>query len=447
MGFKRFTIWVSIYSALIAVVALAMVWSFGQPNLVVAKYTLAALFILSISNLIYYVNQTNRRVANFLRTFKQLDGIPDEQTKGDTFKELKSSVDDIIGTLKLARIEKETEHQLFGHTLDKISTAVLAYNTDRRIVIFNKSAQQLFGISNPTTIDKLVDIHPDVKGLLSPELANTNQKATLAVGARIVKVVGQASPIILDGKPINLLTLNDITHQLTDEEIGAYHKLIRVMTHEIMNSVSPIKSLLNTLINLFERNGLPLKANQLSDNEIETAALALNAMQKRTTGLLQFVESYRKLTRIPTPQKQAVIALGLIQGIITLKETELNARSIRYDVSVEPNDLTINADEALLNQVLLNLIINAMEAIAGEGKRINICASKISGIVKIEVIDTGSGIDAETLDKIFIPFFTTKGNGSGIGLSFVRDVIRLHGGQVEVTSDVGKGTRVTITIP
>ncbi len=426
--------------------AFVFTWSIYQHHLIVAKFTFGVIFILSIVNLIIYVNQTNRKTANILKTFKNLDSIPDEK-KGESFDQLKGSIDGIISTIKEVNIDKEVEHQYFEQTLGKIDTAVISYDATGTITLFNKAAEAMLGVANPTSIISLTDKRNELSPLFNITGENKPVKIVIQKESRVIKALGQNSLITLNGRGIRIVTLTDITNQLTDEEIASYSKLIRVMTHEIMNSVSPLKSLLNTLTQLYSKDGKRISPSEVTATDIDNTLLALNAMHKRTLGLLQFVDSYRKLTKIPQPIKQSVYAKDLLDGIATLKQPDAYTKGIEISTAIVPSGLMVDIDEGLMNQVLINLVTNAIES-TGNGGKINLSASiNRSGLAEIRVDDNGSGIEPDLLDKVFTPFFTTKKEGSGIGLSLSREVIRLHGGGIDLISSPQSGTTVIIQLP
>lgn len=446
MVYNRFTFKVTLYSLLIALAAMVFIWSLNQPNLTIAKFTLGIIFILSIVNLIVYVNRDNIRITNILMAFKDLDTIPDEQ-KGETFKQLKASIDRIINSVKDANIEKEIEHQYFHYTLERINTAVISFESTEKITIFNHAAVMLLDLAKPNSIKDLLDKYPSLAPILHSENDSCTYKIDIQCRSRITKLLGQSSLVMLSGNQIRIVTLIDITNQLTDEEITSYNKLIRVINHEISNSISPIKSLLNTLTQFYNKDGKPISPSEITSIDIDNTLLALNAMQKRAQGLMQFVESYRKLIRIPQPVKQPISISELIHGVVILKQTDAKTKGIDITTSIHPENLIANADETLMNQVLINLVANAIEAI-NEGGKVNIAASvNKAGLIEISVEDNGSGIESEYLDKVFTPFFTTKKEGSGIGLNLSREIIRMHGGNLNIVSTSKLGTTVLIQLP
>ncbi|MDL2208437.1 HAMP domain-containing histidine kinase [Parabacteroides sp. OttesenSCG-928-O15] len=224
---------------------------------------------------------------------------------------------------------------------------------------------------------------------------------------------------------------------VSEAETEAWQKLIRVLTHEIMNSIAPIISLSETVTERAEQNGM-------NEKDYEIMLQAIRTIHRRSKGLLDFVENYRKLTRIPVPVLQPFSVKPLFQDIQEL----LYAEQITFTYNVKPDTLRMNADRTLMEQVLLNLIKNAAEACKEvENPMIVLEACQREGKTVLTVSDNGEGIVTEALDKVFVPFFTTKTGGSGIGLSICRQIINRHGGSISVDSTQGKGTLFTLKIP
>ncbi len=246
-------------------------------------------------------------------------------------------------------------------------------------------------------------------------------------------------------KSIILVTIKNIQSVLEDQETESWQKLIRVLTHEIMNSITPISSITATL-------DLMLKDAQNKDvppdkESIEEVQMAIKTINKRSNGLLHFVDTYRNLTKIPKPNFRIAKVKEVLDDIKLLFQEEIKANNVDYVVSIEPESIEFHADTKLIEQVLINLIKNAIHAL--ENSEIPMIHVKTyynkRGRVTIQVIDNGQGILKEVLDKIFIPFFTTKPKGSGIGLSLSKQIMRLHGGSITAHSEVEKGTTFTLT--
>jgi len=256
----------------------------------------------------------------------------------------------------------------------------------------------------------------------------------------ILKLSVRKTVFKIQDNTVNLVSAQNIRTELEEEEIEVWKKLISVLTHEIMNSVTPIKSLTGTVIKMYEKSSVS-EVNNKSENT-DDILLALNTIQKRSNGLLSFVETYRNLTKIPKPVFCEIELKSFLHEITILMDSELQSSNIVISTEVNPENLKLIADEKLLTQVIINLIKNSIEAInnTANGKiQIKAFLSLPSDII-IQVIDNGTGISADRIDKVFIPFFTTKEKGSGIGLSLSRQIMKLHGGIISVHSRSGEET-------
>jgi len=246
-----------------------------------------------------------------------------------------------------------------------------------------------------------------------------------------------------------MATIKDIQNELEENEMESWQKLIRVLTHEIMNSITPIASITQTL-NYMIKDVRSTYTNAFQDEgeteAIEEIELAIETIHKRSVGLLHFVESYRDLTRIPTPRFTIFPIRQLFDNLKGLMKEEMNQRNILCIATVTPDHLELSADEQLIEQVLINLLKNAIQALEKtEPPRIEIKAfTDSNGKIIIQMSDNGQGILPEVLDKIFVPFFTTKPKGSGIGLSLSRQILRLHGGTLTAHSEPDVETVFTL---
>jgi signal transduction histidine kinase len=251
----------------------------------------------------------------------------------------------------------------------------------------------------------------------------------------------------LGGRAIKLVSLQNIANELAEQEMKAWQKLVRVLTHEIINSVAPIASLASTAGTILQNAGNGNSRNgELSQQDVSDLVSAVNAIEKRSEGLMSFVQSYRRLSTIPKPKFGIVRLDELFGRMVRLISSREEAAGIRLETYIDPPDLTLTADAALLEQVLLNLLINATQALSNttEGVVRLTAERNDRGSVTIRVIDNGPGIKPEALESIFVPFFTTKPEGTGLGLSLSRQIVRLHGGRINVNSIPGQQTVFSI---
>jgi signal transduction histidine kinase len=265
----------------------------------------------------------------------------------------------------------------------------------------------------------------------------------LQIADDIIQLAVFAIELTLRGKEFKLISLQNIQNELEEMEMDAWQNLVRVLTHEIMNSVTPISSLAGTVEGeLKTQIQNESEVNEISNDDLEDLYHAVQTIQKRSKGLIRFVQDFRNLTHIPKPKIAEVKATEMLKEIQTLLTTEIASNNINYKCSVDPESLTIMADKELIEQVLINILKNAFQAFEEQTNRIVEIKAGLSEKSRpvISVRDNGSGIDDEALEKIFIPFFTTKKSGSGIGLSLSRQIMRKHQGTLTVKSKVDEGT-------
>jgi nitrogen fixation/metabolism regulation signal transduction histidine kinase len=257
----------------------------------------------------------------------------------------------------------------------------------------------------------------------------------------------KANSFTSDNRELILLSVQDIKNELDEKELDSWRKLIRVMMHEIMNSITPITSLSESLAGYFYTDGKIKITSEIDKKTIETTIRGLEVIREQGKGLISFVESYRKLTRLPKPEKKPFSAKNLIENILILSGSFQHAEHVDVSFNVQPEELEILADEKQISQVLINLVKNAFQANAdnSEAKVKILCGLGATGRPEIKVVDNGPGIPDDVLDKVFIPFFTTKENGSGIGLSLSRQIMQMHGGTLKLISNQGKQTAAVLS--
>jgi signal transduction histidine kinase len=260
------------------------------------------------------------------------------------------------------------------------------------------------------------------------------------------QLVLQATEFILHEQKYTLVSIQNIQSELEEKEIESWHRLIRVLTHEIMNSVTPISSLASTASDMLIKNSTGNGSKSLDPVIVEDVLCAVKTIENRSQGLLHFVESYRKLLRIPKPRFKIFTVESLFQRVEQLLSPQLTTQKIKINRKVEPETLELTADPEQIEQVLINLILNSIQALAGkQDPRIEMLANQDKrGRIILSVIDNGVGIPKEVYDKIFVPFFTTKKNGTGIGLSLSQQIMRLHKGTISVQSKPDEQTVVSL---
>ena len=451
MTFKNFRLNIIFRIILLAVVLFLFFLSINkEDNYRVTPFLLAIIIIFLVFSLIRYVDKTNRDLTSFLesirfseftRTF-QIEGM------GQSFDELNRAFNDVINDFQKVRSEKEEHFHYLQSIVQNIDVSIIAYRKDGTVEMINKSAKQLFQIHSLKNIKGLEQLSQDLVNTLINISPGENTLVKVQDQDDILQLAIYATEFKVKDKLIILATINNIQNVLEEQETEAWQKLIRVLTHEIMNSITPIASLSSTLEIMLK--GITDGGNINEDLDLETVMEILQALQtinKRSTGLLHFVNTYRNLTRIPKPNFRIFPVKELYKNIYLLMEEEINSAKVNFVSSIEPENIEVSADEQLIEQVIINLIRNSMHALEKrKSPSIELKAfMNKRGRVTMQVTDNGNGILPDVLDKIFIPFFTTKQTGSGIGLSLSRQILRLHNGTITAHSVPEEETVFTLT--
>ena len=448
MNSSAFNIRIILHSALLAITAAIFIWTLSKDHLVVTRFSLGALWIMQIFLLIYYVNKTNRDLLLFLQSFEfQDDTLTFNKKKKLPFKPLYDEFNRIIENFREVKLEKEMEHQYFLYSIKHVDTGLISFDDHGKIELFNEAAKRLLELEYAQNIHTLNHVKNGLAEQCIQLKPGKQDMVKLIRDHEILSLSMRAAAFKMQDKHIKLISFQNIKNELDEQELDSWQKLIRVLTHEIINSVSPITLLSSTLVKMFEEDGRPKQKSELENEEIANALSGLQAINKRSKGLSRFVESYKSLTKIPDPVITKVKLSELFSQLLSLMEKSISSSNVHIEYEVMPGDLMIHADEKLIEQVLINLIKNALEA--GEkipDFNIKLKGYKEKGMVKIEVSDTGMGISHDVIENIFVPFFTTKKDGSGIGLSLSRQILRKHGGNLEVISSEGEGATFIITL-
>ncbi len=351
-----------------------------------------------------------------------------------TQQKLNEIYNEVLQLISKARIDRETEQHYFRTTLEMIGTPVISFDEKGKIEIFNRAAEELLKIDIPANLADMENNYPDFTEFLRKIKNNEQRLFKIQIESVICKLSVKCMVLFIKNQKIKLISFQNINTELEEEEIETWQKLIQILRHEVMNSVAPVKSLTNTILKLLSAEGQPKKSKELTDENIEQAVEGLQAVNKRNKEMLRFVESYRTLTKINTPVFKTVDVTDLISGIKILLDKEFKKHGIDFSYDVRPQNLKIYADENLINQVLINLVKNALE----EVKSINNPVIKLEAVrnsdnkILINIMDNGNGIPDDIREQIFLPFFSTKEGGSGIGLSLARQIMRLHHGSIKL---------------
>ena len=392
--------------------------------------------------LIRYVTRTNADLGRFVRSI-QYDDFSQTFTggkRGYSFDELAAAFTAVMNQFRTTRSEKEENFRYLQTVVEHVGVGLIAYQANGDVELINNAAKRLLDVPHLRTIGALEEKSRPLVDTLRTLRAGERALVKLDAGHEPLQLVLNATEFRARGESITLVSVQNIQGELEEKELEAWQNLIRVLTHEIMNSITPISSLASTARDLMGDAGTP---GREAAGDIRGA---LETIHKRSQGLLHFVETYRTLTRIPKPRFQLVRVSDLFERLRNLMTPRASSAGLALSTGFEPEGLEVNADPGLLEEVLINLVTNAIQALGGTpGGKIGVRALLDGrGRVVIEVKDNGPGITAEQLDKIFVPFYTTKPEGSGIGLSLCRGIMRMHRGTILARSEPGIETVFTL---
>jgi len=448
MAFKNFNTNIIIQIILIALSCFLFNWSLVQDHLSIAKFTFGIFFLIQVIILIDYIKNSNKRLIRFLEWIKH-EGISERfaNIKSDgSHEKLNRVFNEIIQVLADSKADTESEHLYFQKALSVIGTGIISINEKNKIEIFNTAATKLLRCEAFNSITKLRSKHPDFTSFIL-KLKNNEQKTIkLNIQNSHLSITAKCVIFKIKEKPIRFISFQDISSELAYEELEAWQKLIRVLRHEIMNSVTPIKSLTSTIIRIFSKDGKSKNIDQLTQENIDNALDGLVAIDKRNQGMATFIESYRSLTNTPKPIIEEIDINNFFEHIRILMSEDFKSNNVIAEFVIHPQTTKLLADEKLLTQVIINLMRNAIESMDDQTKKIVQIKTSLNNNKQtiISVSDTGSGIDQDELANIFVPFYTSKEKGSGIGLSLCQQIMHLHKGRIAVTSKKGEGSTFTL---
>lgn len=401
---------------------------------------LALFTVVAIIYLIRYLERQERDLTNFLTAISQGDFTYASNIPGKDNK-LRAVYEQIMMVFKRLSSEKESHHQLLQTIVEHVSIGIVVYDNREEVIVSNKATALLFGQQRykylSRLFDKFADLHDRV---LEMEPGGSFLYKYVREG-RVINLSVKNSAFQLNGQGYTVVSFQDIKNELEENELDSWQKLIRVLTHEIMNSAIPISTLTSVIRKtLLDSDGDQIRAEVFSDEQIEDLVGGLSTIENRSKGLVKFTEAYRSLTQIGPPELETISLSGLINRITTLLKPDLLNNGI--DLSLElDKEITLKVDPQLIEQVVINLLKNAIEALkAIKQPKIFINSKVVNGRVQLSIMDNGPGMEEETVEQIFIPFFTTKKSGSGIGLSLCRQILRAHGGRVDVESALNNGS-------
>ena len=447
MGFNSFRLRIFLRILVLAGSLFLFVILIQSPDKIITAMIIAVIVIFLFIELIRYVERTNRKLTRFLESVRYSDfvsGFASDHHLGNSFKNLNNEFNAVLEAFRKARSEKEEHWQYLNTVVQQVGTGLLSFDENGRIELINNTAKKYLRSPQIHNIEEikaqsealynhLTSIKPGGNRLLA-----LDPKHQLAIGA---------TELILRGKSYKLITLQNIQPELQQNELEAWQKLTRVLRHEIMNSITPIASLTSTLKDILVEDLTQKDTKfELDTESVDDLQDGLDTIESRSYGLIKFIDAYRDYTTIPEPTVTDIKLEELLENIANLLKIEIRKADVDFNWGVIPTETIIQADEELMEQVLINMVKNAIEATVEQKKPVVqlLGSTDVDGTVMIKIRDNGQGIEPEALERIFIPFYTTKKTGSGIGLALSQQIMQLHNGTLTVDSEPDKFTEFTL---
>lgn len=438
---RHFAIGIIWRVGILSIILMGLVYFFLQ-----GQWSAVGLFSILVALIFFwiftYTTSINRKLARFFESVRYSDftvKFRSDNKLGKSFEEVNQQFNGVLEAFRQARAEKEANLHYINTIVQHVNVGLLSYDTSGNIELINNAAFRILNIYRLRNINELAKTsHAGLFDILnnissgSKALYQTSNEKQISINAATVS---------LRGRVIKLISLQNIQAELQQKELEAWQNLTKVLRHEIMNSVTPIVSLASTMREIIE---LDLAEKEDIQETVADLKEALFTIENRSKGIMNFVNAYREFTSIPKPVFEETTSKDLIAQVLNLVQPQLREKQITLKTDFK-EDFELMADTEQIAMVLINIIKNAVESVESRlNPQIRIRTFEIDEQKIIEIADNGSGIEPEALEKIFIPFYTTKKTGSGIGLSLSRQIMQMHGGNLKVSSKVGEGSKFLI---
>jgi two-component system nitrogen regulation sensor histidine kinase NtrY len=401
--------------------------------------------LYQVKMLVEYLGRSHENIASFLDSIRFDDLSYSFKTESDdpAVQRIHRELNEAMMKLRNTRREKDSEFLFFKNIVMHVGIGLIIFREDGKIEIFNSAARRLLKNNKADNIQDLKEVSETLVNVFQKLKTGGRELVRTRIGDDFLQLSVYAIELTLRGENVKLISIQNIQSELEEKEMEAWQNLVRVLTHEIMNSVTPISSLAGIVEEELKPHLSETEPPNLTRDQLGDIHLSLQTISKRSEGLIHFVKEFRSLTSIPKPRIVQISVKNLFDELSMLHKKEIADKNITLSVSIYPEDLTLTADKNMIEQVVINLFKNAIQAFDEQttNRVIELKASlneKSRPVISVK--DNGTGIDPEAMEKIFIPFFTTKKTGSGIGLSLSRQIMRQHQGTLTVKSTVGKGT-------
>lgn len=437
MFYQRFTFRLIFKLLFINILALLLIYLILKTQLWFTITGVSVIFIVSIASLYNYINQIREDIKRFILAIKTRDhtlNFKNRSTKG-SFPDLYNSFDDIIKTHKDIQLEQDAVFQLIKTILQQVPVGVIVVKENSNlagqseIAFFNEAAAALLNVPAYKYWHRLKQHLP----LFTQEVEQIGKGGKrfleLKIQDKLIQLSTEVIPLNLYGSNYTIISFQNIKDEIEQKEIEAWNRLIGVISHEILNSITPISSLSDTV------NSMVTNKDFLNKEDLEDLKPAIQTIKRRSEGLLDFVKDYRLIAELPTPELHFHSIGGILQHIKVLMQPFASVKNVKLEVGQTSSKITVNVDLKLVEQALINLVTNSIHALENTDQPlIEINYRLEQNKLFIDVADNGKGIEPDLLEKIFVPFFTTRKTGSGIGLTITRNIMKMHYGSMEVNS-------------
>jgi two-component system nitrogen regulation sensor histidine kinase NtrY len=448
MGFNTFSALIGLRTVLIMLTLLGLTYLIFTPGYHAAAIVLALILIFECYSVVKFITRTNAELVRFLDAARHADYSQRFELKGQGagFSELGDAFADILKRFQNNRQKQEEKFRHIKAVVEHLPVPLISIKQNGSLKLWNNAARRLFGSSRIVTVKDLEQFGSDFVYHLTNIQAGERRLVSFQIDNMAHQLSVSMTDIIVGREQEKLLSLQDIQNELDANQVQAWQDLVRVLTHEIMNSITPVASLAKTAVDLVADTKEQVKDQPDVLEHLNDIASAVQTVARRSDGLMNFVGSYRKLTRLPPPKKVKLKVADCFAQVIEIIKQSDQKRAIQFIVNIEPSELEMSADPAMLEHILINLVKNSQQAMQyTESPTISMLASiNRRGHLVIEIADNGPGIEDDVKSKIFVPFFTTKKEGSGVGLALTRQVMNAHGGTVKVANSDTDGALFTL---
>jgi nitrogen fixation/metabolism regulation signal transduction histidine kinase len=461
MDFKRFSLFIATRTVLAMLTLILLTQAIIRDGYHATILLLSIVLIIQLIELIRFTSKTNAELVRFFDAVRHADFSQRFELKsmGSGFDDLGSTFSDILTSIQKVRSNQEGELRQIKAIVEHVPVPLLSINQEGKVTLWNNSVRRLFGTNVVSHIDDMAQFNENFPHKIQSILAGEKTLVNITIDDMEHKLIVSATEVITANHRETLLSMQDIQSELAIAQLQAWQDLVSVLTHEIMNSITPVASLAQTAVDLV--GDVQTKTQKLCSTDVDASQQlvdelaeelddvlgAVKTVARRSDGLMQFVTSYRRLTRLPSPNKKVIQVATLFSHVESLTKQDWQDKGIELTCSIAPQALDINVDTDMVEQILINLLHNAAHALNHiPSAKVSLSAFlNIRGHVVIEVEDNGKGIDSDNIQQIFVPFFTTKKDGSGVGLALTRQVMLAHNGKVSVRNNNQGGATFSLT--